>query len=41
MLDIPGGFGKVPLESSHLERTAHGHRIRDLAGVWHDYPPRA
>jgi lysine 2,3-aminomutase len=38
MLDIPGGFGKVPLESAQVERTASGHRIRDLAGQWHDYP---
>jgi lysine 2,3-aminomutase len=38
MLDIPGGFGKMPLESDHLEKTATGHRIRDHAGTWHDYP---
>jgi lysine 2,3-aminomutase len=37
MLDIPGGFGKVPLESDALERTTSGHRIRDHAGRWHDY----
>ena len=37
MLDIPGGFGKVPLESDHLEKTADGWRVRDLAGVWHAY----
>jgi lysine 2,3-aminomutase len=37
MLDIPGGFGKVPLESDHLEKTAAGYRVRDHAGVWHDY----
>jgi lysine 2,3-aminomutase len=39
MLDIPGGFGKVPLESVHVEKTATGHRIRDARGQWHDYPP--
>jgi lysine 2,3-aminomutase len=39
MLDIPGGFGKVPLESDHLEKTATGHRVRDHAGAWHVYPP--
>ncbi len=39
MLDIPGGFGKVPLESHNVEKTATGHRIRDGRGVWHDYPP--
>lgn len=37
MLDIPGGFGKVPLDSDHVEKTATGHRIRDHAGRWHDY----
>ena len=37
MLDIPGGFGKVPLESDHLEKTQAGYRIRDLSGQWHDY----
>ena len=39
MLDIPGGFGKVPLESSNVERTASGWRVRDGRGVWHEYPP--
>jgi lysine 2,3-aminomutase len=38
MLDIPGGFGKVPLESDHVEKTATGHRIRDGRGRWHVYP---
>jgi lysine 2,3-aminomutase len=38
MLDIPGGFGKVPLESDHLEKTSAGYKIRDLSGQWHDYP---
>jgi lysine 2,3-aminomutase len=38
MLDIPGGFGKVPLESHNVERTETGHRIRDGHGVWHEYP---
>jgi lysine 2,3-aminomutase len=37
MLDIPGGFGKVPLDSDHVEKTATGHRIRDVRGQWHDY----
>lgn len=37
MLDIPGGFGKVPLESADLEKTATGYRVRDISGVWHDY----
>jgi lysine 2,3-aminomutase len=37
MLDIPGGFGKVPLESDHLEKTSTGYRVRDLSGRWHGY----
>jgi lysine 2,3-aminomutase len=37
MLDLPGGFGKVPLESDNVEKTATGHRIRDGRGTWHDY----
>jgi lysine 2,3-aminomutase len=37
MLDIPGGFGKVPLESTNVEKTAAGHRIRDAVGNFHDY----
>jgi lysine 2,3-aminomutase len=37
MLDIPGGFGKVPLESTNVEKTADGHRIRDARGQWHNY----
>ncbi|HWU55161.1 MAG TPA: lysine-2,3-aminomutase-like protein [Rhizomicrobium sp.] len=38
MLDIPGGFGKVPLESANVEKTTTGHRIRDAKGQWHHYP---
>lgn len=38
MLDIPGGFGKVPLESDHVEKTLDGYRVRDMSGQWHDYP---
>jgi lysine 2,3-aminomutase len=41
MLDIPGGFGKVPLDSGHLEKTSEGYRVRDGAGVWHPYPTSA
>ena len=39
MLDLPGGFGKVALDSNNVEKTASGHRIRDTAGAWHEYPP--
>jgi lysine 2,3-aminomutase len=38
VLDIPGGFGKVPLDSQNVEKTDRGHRVRDFAGVWHTYP---
>ena len=39
MLDLPGGYGKVPLESRDVERLSEGrYRIRDPAGRWHDYP---
>lgn len=37
MLDIPGGFGKVPLNADHLEKTASGWRVRDHGGRWHPY----
>jgi lysine 2,3-aminomutase len=37
MLDIPGGFGKVPLESDHIEKTESGYRVRDMRGQWHEY----
>ncbi len=40
VLDLPGGYGKVVLDSANVEKTASGHRIRDFAGQWHDYPPR-
>ena len=33
MLDIPGGFGKVPLNETHVD----GDRVRDSRGNWHDY----
>jgi adenylosuccinate lyase len=37
VLDIPGGFGKVPLESDHLEISEAGIRVRDLEDRWHAY----
>jgi lysine 2,3-aminomutase len=37
LLDLPGGFGKVPLESRNVEKTVSGWRIRDGRGSWHDY----
>ncbi len=39
VLDIPGGFGKVPLQQSHLEQDEDGGwRVRDRAGGRHRYP---
>jgi lysine 2,3-aminomutase len=40
VLDIPGGYAKVPLASSDVEKVATGHRLRDHAGRWHEYPPK-
>jgi len=41
VLDIPGGYAKVPLESREIEKTETGWRIRDHEGRWHIYPPVA
>jgi lysine 2,3-aminomutase len=41
VLDIPGGFAKVPLESREAEKTPTGWRLRDHEGRWHVYPPAA
>jgi lysine 2,3-aminomutase len=38
VLDIPGGFAKVPLDSADVEKTDTGWRVRDHAGDWHEYP---
>jgi lysine 2,3-aminomutase len=38
MLDIPGGFGKVPLNADHVLKANAGWRIRDMRGDWHEYP---
>jgi lysine 2,3-aminomutase len=39
VLDLPGGHGKVVLDSASVEKTGTGHRIRDFKGGWHSYPP--
>ena len=39
VLDIPGGYAKVPLNSDDVEKAEHGHRVRDHEGRWHRYPP--
>jgi lysine 2,3-aminomutase len=38
VLDIPGGFGKVPVGPGYLEDG--GRRVADPNGVVHDYPER-
>ena len=38
VLDLPGGYGKAPLASGHVEETGPGsYRIRDWRGQHHDY----
>jgi len=38
VLDIPGGHAKVPLNSDDVVALENGrHRIRDHAGIWHEY----
>ncbi len=40
VIDIPGGHGKVPLESANIEKLPDGrYRICDQEGRWHLYPP--
>ncbi len=40
VIDIPGGYGKVPLESRLVQKSQNGTwRIRDHEGRWHIYPP--
>ncbi|MGH6989633.1 MAG: lysine-2,3-aminomutase-like protein [Stellaceae bacterium] len=43
MLDLPGGYGKVPLTPGHAVPDPAGGawRIRDAAGMTHRYPPPA
>jgi lysine 2,3-aminomutase len=38
VLDIPGGFAKVPLNAGDVEKTETGWRLRDQQGNWHAYP---
>ena len=37
VLDIPGGFGKVPVGPTYIE---DGGRVADPGGALHDYPER-
>ncbi|HLH11418.1 MAG TPA: lysine-2,3-aminomutase-like protein [Methylovirgula sp.] len=40
VLDIPGGFGKVPIGESLLTGEEGAYRARDFRGDSHDYPPK-
>ncbi len=40
VLDIPGGFGKVPIQNSQLEKSGDGvYHVRDQKGRIHSYDP--
>ena len=39
VLDIPGGFGKVPAGAAWVEPAGDGFAVRDPAGQTHLYPP--
>ncbi|PZP54499.1 MAG: lysine 2,3-aminomutase [Micavibrio aeruginosavorus] len=42
VLDIPGGFGKVPVNASYLTKTPDGrYLVEDIYGDKHAYPPKA
>ena len=38
VLDIPGGFGKVPIGPGYIAETTDGHALEDRAGRPHFYP---
>jgi len=38
ILDIPGGYGKIPINAPHLEKTANGsYTVTDIHNQKHDY----
>lgn len=42
VLDIPGGYGKVPVSASYLTRTDDQEwLVEDISGTLHQYPPAA
>jgi lysine 2,3-aminomutase len=42
VLDIPGGYGKVPIDSHHVVRRPDGsYKVTDPEGREHRYPPRS
>lgn len=40
VLDIPGGFGKMPLGPSFVTNAGEAFQAEDFCGQIHDYPPR-
>jgi lysine 2,3-aminomutase len=41
VLDIPGGYGKVPIASNAVQDTSDGTlMVEDYSGGWHAYPPK-
>ena len=41
VLDLPGGYGKMPLTADYLEELKGGtYRIEDYRGKKHLYPPK-
>jgi lysine 2,3-aminomutase len=40
-LDVPGGYGKVPIGPSYLSSDGDGHVVQDPAGRRHSYRPPA
>jgi len=41
VLDIPGGWGKVPIGPTYLRRDAHGYVVTDPRGDKHRYDPES
>lgn len=39
ILDIPGGYGKVPIGPGYLSRDQGGYLVTDPWGAVHSYPP--
>lgn len=38
VLDLPGGYGKVPIGPDYLRQVSSGLEVRDSSGRWHRYP---
>lgn len=40
ILDVPGGYGKVPIEAPYIRQSGpHSHIVDDIKGEPHQYPP--